>query len=141
VSDVALDMAAEFVQMTDELDELKRQQEVIEGQIKELKARMQPVEKQLLETFAEAGVNNISIHGKLLYIHRQIWARPREGNYERACEVLKEIGLEQFVKETVNINTISAYVREQDELGGELPKRFDEAFKVDEDYQVRARKR
>jgi hypothetical protein len=140
VSDVGLSTAADFVQLSDEMDELKRRKEEIEGQIKELKARMQPVERELLEIFAENGVNNISLHGKLLYIHRQIWARPLDGDYEHACDVLRAIGLEHFVKETCNVNTISAYVREQDELGGELPKAFTEAFKVDEEFQVRARK-
>jgi hypothetical protein len=140
VSNAGFDIAATFAQLSNEMDELKRQKEVIEGQIAELKARMQPVEQLLLETFAESGGNNVSIHGKLLYLYRQIWARPRDGNYERACDVLREVGLESFVKGTCNINTISAYVREQDELGGELPKGFTDAFKIDEEYHVRARK-
>jgi hypothetical protein len=99
------------------------------------------VERDLLEIFAENGVNNISLYGKLLYIHRQIWARPLDGDYAHACKVLREIGLESFVKGTWNINTMSAYVREQAELGGELSKRFTEVFKVDEEFQVRARKK
>lgn len=140
MSDAFLEVAAAWKQLDDELDEMETKKAQIEEQIKEIKTKMRPYEDQLLELFAENEVNNIRIQGKTLYIHRQLWARPLDGDYEKACKVLREVGLDEYVKETVNINSISAYVREQDEMGIELPEQFAEGFKVDEVYQVRSKR-
>lgn len=43
MSDVGLSTAADFVQLSDELDALKRQKEVIEEQIKALKAALSQI--------------------------------------------------------------------------------------------------
>lgn len=139
MSDAFLEVASEWKALDDKLDELETQKTVIEEQIKELKRQMRPYEEQLLLFFSEHGVNNIKLHGKTLYIHRQLWARPLDGDYERACKVLRDIGLDEYVKETVNVNSISAYVREQDDMGIELPERFMDGFRVDEVYQVRSK--
>lgn len=139
MNDVFLDTANAWKALDDQIDELEQKRSAIEHQIKELKKQIQPYEEQLLQMFAENGVNNIKIHGKTIYIHRQLWARPVDGDYERACKILREIGLDEYVKETVNVNNISAYVREQDEMGSELPSSFYDAFRVDEVYKVRSR--
>lgn len=120
-----------------ELTKRKRQtEEDLDGLKKEL-ARL---EGQLLEDFERAGVDSMRIDGMTVYPHRQLFANARDGDKERAVEALRACGLDDYVKEQFNTQSLSAYVRELDELEEPLPQPLAEALDVHEKYTLRVRK-
>lgn len=121
--------------------QLKDAKRALESEIEKIKKELGPLEQKLLDSFAEQGVQNIKTEsGFTVYLSGKWWARPTDGDYERACTALREAGLEGMVHETVNIQTLSAYVRELKKEDKELPFQFDGAIAVTETFNVLVRK-
>ena len=95
-----------------ELQALDSQKRQLEKDLDEVKLRREELEKNLLEQFAEAGIDSITVDGKKVYLKRDTWTSALEGDRAKACTFLKEHGLDFYVNETFNATSISAYVRE-----------------------------
>jgi len=98
-------VAKRLAEIDDELQELKDQK-------KALSEERDKLEKQLKEDFSELGINNINIAGRTVYMHSQYWAFYK-GDKQNAVEALKNNGLDQYVSETYNTQSLSAYFREK----------------------------
>jgi len=90
--------------------------------------------------FAQLGTNQLKLPGLgTIYIHSTMFASAA-GTSEELCAALKEAGAEDLVKEKVNANSLSAYVREMDtdELGQPiLPPELEGAIRVGERTSLR----
>ncbi len=113
--------------------ELSVELEAVSAEIKEL-------EEQLLHEFEASGTSNVTVDGIMCYLHRQLWAKAKEGNYLRACQALRACELGALVEEKFNSNSLSAWVREQSKAGVDLPAELSEAIEVAEVYSIRTRK-
>ena len=120
--------------------QLEKRRRELESQLKEAKAESGHLEAMLLEKFAESGIASIKVDGLTVYLHRQLWAGPIDGNYIAACEALQAVGLGDMVEPRFNTNTLSAWVRERDKEGEALPPTLSEAIKVTEQFSIRTRK-
>lgn len=107
--------------MTDELpiakvreyQRFRELQKAADAELKGYKELADELEAELIDAFAEAGVQNINVDGKTVYLHRSVYARRCEGvDAEAVKAALRAAGAEDLVTETVNANTLSAYVRE-----------------------------
>jgi len=108
-------LALELIALKDRLDTLKGEEETVKDAMDALKI---PLLKQMQET----GVQNVKAGGRTVYLHRQVWAGCAEGvSKEQVCEALEAAGLDEFVYETWNSQTVSAWVREQKEGPDGLP--------------------
>ena len=89
-------------------------------------------------------MDSITAGGITAYLHRQIFAAIPAAKRPAAIKACKRLGLGFLAPETMNINTISAWVREQEEDRNGMPK-LPRALKpyltVLEKYEVRGRKR
>ncbi len=93
--------------------ELRGHQAASEAEAKAIKEEADKLEAELIDAFAEAGVQNINVDGKTVYLHRSVYARRCEGvGLEDVKAALRAAGAGDLVTETVNANTLSAYVRE-----------------------------
>lgn len=102
---------------------------------------MTDLEAEVVQMFLDAGLDRVRLGKKTtVYLRTQLWASATEGNYERACAALRAVGLEDMVQERFNSNTLSAYVREQADLGIPLPGELTEAITVTEKHSVLTRK-
>lgn len=129
------------MQKVTEFCELKRRKEELDEQLKSVNSLMRAVEAQLLDMFAEAGVPKISTkeYGTL-YVQRQLWAGPKEGNKAALVEFLKSYQ-PALVSENVNSQTLSAFVRDITDNGEkELPQGLGAVVEVKEQYSMRLRK-
>lgn len=101
-----MDYARELVALQDELD-------VLEAQIKDLETRI-AMRKEQVQLLIDTGDLPDSFHcnGRNIHIAHQIWASPADGDHPRLTEVLRELGLIEYLPSTVNTHSISAYVRE-----------------------------
>jgi hypothetical protein len=93
------------------LDALKKFAGELEKMITKVRA---PLEEQALSRFEQMGINNFNIDGRTVYLHREWWAKSKDGNVERTIAALKACEeTAPFVKETFNTQSLSAYFRER----------------------------
>ena len=116
----------------------------LENQLANVKREIEPEEAILLEDMQEAGVGSVKIKsGGSIRIQRTIRGSAG-GNVPRLVMACKESDMEDLVKEGVNANTLSAYVREFDpdnslsprQITKLLPKGVRNAIKVTETIQL-----
>lgn len=105
-----------------ELIALRDKKDRLDQELKEVVAEMDVVKEPLLKQLQETGVQNVKAGGKTVYLHRQIWAGIGEGvTKEQVIEALEAAGLENYIYQTFNSQTLSAWVREQKEGPDGLP--------------------
>lgn len=137
---------------TDQLREyvaLSARKAALKAELDDIQRQLSELEPQLIEAFADEGVQNINVDGHTVYLSAQLWASPVDGDYERACDALIAAGLGEFVGRRFNTNTLSAWIREyvRDETGNypddiqtALPQAFNGAIEARKDWSLRVRK-
>ena len=122
-------LVAEFVELTAERRKL-------EGKVRQLATELAAREERLVEEFARAGIQNIKTKtGQTVSLRREIFAK-LTGDLKKSHTALRRAGLGDFIKEGVNTQTLSAYVRELEEV---LPKGLQPYINVTEVYRMRMR--
>lgn len=120
---------------------LRQQAKALVTEAEELTAEADRLEAELLEEFAEAGVPRLTINGRTVYVHRQLWAkREAEVDMAQACSALIDAGLGQFVAPTYNSQTLSAWMREQEKSDTPLPPELDGILTSTEKFTLRSTK-
>jgi hypothetical protein len=127
------DLLADYVETNEHIKELKADLKLAEQAKKDLEPRA-------LAELERAGVQNIKIAGSTVFVHRQLWARAKDGNKEAAVAALKAAGLSHIVSETFNTQTLSAYVRELDTDSEELDDELAAVLDITEDFSLRCRR-
>lgn len=96
------------------------------------------LERELLEVFADEGVQNVKVDGSTVYLHRALWAQKEAGvTTEDVVEGLKEAGLHDFVAEGFNTNTLSGYLRDLDRADEAMPPALVGKVKAAEVFSIR----
>jgi len=119
------------------LEERRRQ---LEAEVDTIKAEATELEQRLLPQFEQEGFEKISIDGRTVYVERKLWAKARDGNKAAVCKALKRARLGDYVEETFNTNSLSAYVRELDREERPLPPSLREVLEVSEVFKLRTRR-
>jgi hypothetical protein len=140
-------MSDGMIQLCNKFLEIESEIEDIENKIKDLKKakelaeeRLDAVGREVRESFIANDVPNLNIHGRLIYIHKQMWVKPKDKDHDRAIEALKNCGMQWLVQEKFDTRTVSSHVRECDDQDIELPPEFYEAFEVKDSFSTRSRK-
>jgi len=120
--------------------DLETQKRALEVRLAQVKERQEALEAPILEHFSANGIQNVQVNGFTLYIHRQWWARPRDGDQAAACAALRAVELHDLVRETCNAAQVSAYVRELKRQKLEVPEPVEAAFVITEAFSLRAQK-
>jgi hypothetical protein len=118
---------------------VKSQMEELETQLKALKQEFDVLEPQVIDYMTQEGLQRITIDDRTVYVNRQLWASVKKAN-PLALEVLRKNGLEDFIEEKVNSQRISAFVREYEKNGEEIPDWCNEALNIAEKFKVGMRK-
>ena len=127
-------------------DELKRfvaleeQRRQLEAEVDTIKAEAAELEGRLLPQFEQSGTERIAIDGRTVYVERKLWAKAKDGDKPAVCKALKRARLGDYVEETFNTNSLSAYVRELDREERPLPPSLREVLEVSEVYKLRTRR-
>ena len=119
------------------LEERRRQ---LETEIDTVKAEAAQLEELLLPEFERNGLEKVSIDGCTVYLERKLWAKAKDGDKAAVCKVLKRARLGDFVEETFNTNSLSAYVRELDREEKPLPPSLREVLEISEVFKLRTRR-
>lgn len=146
-------MAATTADLVNRFIELSELRKTKEGEVDEIKDELALLEPQILERFENAGMQSMkSTQGQVVYVRRELWAGAQEGCDELLADALKRNGLGDLVRERINTQTLSSYVREvekaqfngsvrrPDEILPLLPDGLQQTIKLSEKFSVRARK-
>ena len=127
-------------------DELKRfvaleeQRRQLEAEVDTIKAEAAELEGRLLPQFEQSGTERIAIDGRTVYVERKLWAKAKDGDKPAVCKALKRCRLGDYVEETFNTNSLSAYVRELDREGKPLSPALAAVLDVSEVFKLRTRR-
>lgn len=120
--------------------DLRARQQESAAEAAAMKEEADRLEERLVEMFSEAGVPSLQVDGKTVFLHRAtfgMWAPGIDSDVKRAA--LRNAGAEDLVTETINANTLNAWVREltDDDDAPGLPPELDGLLSLGEKFSVR----
>lgn len=129
--------------------ELSKQLDIEEAAVKATKKQIAILEEELIPMFVKMGMQRARIAGRTVWLDRKVRASAG-GDMEALCNTFhmaKDKMLRDMVKETVNGNTLGAWVREFDpdnilspeQITALLPEDVRDVIKVTETTNLRVR--
>jgi hypothetical protein len=118
--------------------EIDRRIKAAESEAEDLKKERVRLQAELLDEFADAGIENIRIDGQTVYAHRQVWAKTPDK--AAAVAALKAL-YPELVTETFNSNTLSSLLREREKAGDNpVPPELEGLVEASEVWSLRSRR-
>ncbi len=127
--------------LADELRELKETKKRLEDELKSVGFDIDRVDADLAQRMADTETQNFTRNGTMFCLTNTTRASATAGRKDELFEALREAGYGDLVYETVNANSLSAFVKEQTtENGDALPQWLDGLVTVFEKTTVGVRK-
>ena len=127
--------------LADELRALKEAKKYAEQELKEITEEMDRVDAILAQRMADTETQNFTRNGKMFCLTSTTRASAAAGRKDELFAALREAGYDDLIYETVNANSLSAFVKEQSmENGDTLPQWLDGLVIVFEKTTVGVRK-
>lgn len=92
---------------------LEKEKRDLSARLKTVQARLNELDGSIQGEFLTDGIQSINIDGRTVYLHRDVYASPKDSNRAAVVEALEASGLGQYVKRDYNAQSLTAYVREQ----------------------------
>jgi len=106
-------------ELADELKRLRDLKTELEGQVKDVTARIDATDYRLSEVMAETETQNFTRAGTMFFLTTKTRASATAGVKDELFQALKTNGYGDLVYETVNANSLSSFVKEQIEGNGD----------------------
>ena len=110
---------AQIFAMADRLKVLQEEKKSLEASVKALGAEIAECDRRLSDAMAEADLDRFSRGGSTFFLKSRLFASPAAGRKDEMIQALKDHGCGTMVVETVNVNTLASYIKEQREATGE----------------------
>lgn len=146
-------MAATTADLVNQFIELDEKKKKADEDLEAIKSQMAEIEPQIMERFENAGMQSMkSKGGQVVYIRRDLRAGAVDGSSMLLMESLKSEGLGDLVKEAINHQRLSSWVREfeeqtfggakvkPEELVAKLPSGLQSTLKITEQFSLRCKK-
>ena len=128
-------------EMADRLRGLRDEKAELEKRMKEINGEIDDTDFRLSELMAETETQNFTRAGMMFCLTSKTRASAMAGRKEELFAALRGEGFGDLVYETVNANSLSAFVKEQIEENGDvLPEWLDGLVNVFEKTSVSLRK-
>lgn len=112
-----------LLELADRLKELREQKKEIDERRKEINAEIEVVETEMVELMMEQEIGKFERAGSTFYINTRLFASPLADRKQELFNTLKKEGYGDLVQETVNANSLAAFIREQmEENEDKLPE-------------------
>ncbi len=119
-------MSDRMFALADRLKDLRNAKQEAEQRVKELNAAIDDVDFELSELMAQTETQSFSRAGTMFYLTTKTRASAKADRKTELYDQLKTQGFGDMVYETVNANSLSAFVKEQSaENGDTLPSWLD----------------
>ena len=99
--------------LADELRELKETKKRLEEQLKAVGLDIDRIDADLAKRMIDAETQNFTRNGTMFCLTNSVRASATAGRKEELFEALRAAGYGDLVYETVNANSLSAFVKEQ----------------------------
>ena len=106
-------MSDKMFELADSLKELKEAKKQAEQEVKDINAKIEETDFQLSEIMAETETQSFSRSGTMFFLSNTTRASALADKKVELYEALKAQGYGDLVYETVNANSLSAFVKEQ----------------------------
>jgi uncharacterized protein (DUF2252 family) len=127
--------------LADELRELKETKKRLEDELKAVGLDIDRVDSDLAQRMADTETQNFTRNGTMFCLTSTTRASATAGRKDELFESLRTAGYGDLVYETVNANSLSAFVKEQTTENGDiLPEWLDGLVTVFEKTTVGVRK-
>ena len=100
-------------ELADRLRALREEKTEAEQRVKDINAEMEETEYRLSELMAETETQNFTRAGMMFCLTTKTRASAMAGSKDELYQALKKAGYGDLVYETVNANSLSAFVKEQ----------------------------
>jgi hypothetical protein len=110
----------------------------LETELATLKKDRKAKELEVLDDFDE-GVNSIKVDDRTVYLRRDLWASGAGKDPDEFKAYIRSLGLNEYIKESVNSQSLSAWYREREEFD-DLPAGFTDNVKCSENFSIRTTK-
>jgi len=128
-------------ELADRLKELREAKKAVEEELKSINAEIDDVEYRLSELMISSETQNFTRAGTKFCLSTTTRASAAAGMKEELFDALRSKGFGELIYETVNANSLSAFVKEQiAENGDELPDWLKGLVNVFEKTTVTVRK-
>ncbi len=128
-------MDIEILKQMKELLEHKRQ---LQAELRRVQDQINETQPMALQEMADAGIQNMNLDGKTIYLNRSVRPKIAEGwTKEQVVQSLKNYGLSDFLKEDFNMNTLGAYFRELTQETDDVA--LPDGLVLTEQYDIRLR--
>jgi len=127
--------------LADELRELRETKKRLEDELKTIGLEIDRVDAVLAQRMADTETQNFTRNGTMFCLTSTTRASATAGRKDELFAALRKAGFGDLVYETVNANSLSAFVKEQStENGDTLPQWLDGLVSVFEKTTVGMRK-
>ena len=131
----------ELFALADQLRELKETKKYAEQELKEITEEIERVDAALVERMISTETQNFTRNGTMFCLTSTTRASAAAGRKDELFAALREAGYDDLIYETVNANSLSAFVKEQTaENEDALPNWLDGLVNVFEKTTVGVRK-
>ncbi len=131
----------QLFELADELKALRDQKDALEAELKQVNMDIDNVDWHLSTLMAETETQNFTRAGTMFCLTTKTRASAREGMKDDLFAALRTEGFGDLIYETVNANSLSAFVKEQiAENSDALPDWLDGLVNVFEKTTVGVRK-
>ncbi len=128
-------------ELADELKSLRDRKDALEAELKQVNTDIDNVDYHLSTLMAETETQNFTRAGTMFCLTNKTRASATEGMRDELFAALRAEGFGDMIYETVNANSLSAFVKEQmAESGDQLPTWLDGLVNVFEKTTVGVRK-
>ena len=126
--------------LADKLKELKDRKKALDGEVKVNNSELEKVSEDLSQAMLEEEMANFVRSGQMFYLTTKIFASADKTRKSELFSWLKENDFGDMVQETVNANTLAAFVREILDEQDKLPEQLEQLVNVYEKTLVGMRK-
>lgn len=106
-------MENEMFKLADTLKELREAKKQAESEVKDINASIDETESKLSEMMVDSETQSFNRSGTLFYLNTKTYASAVADQKQELFDVLKENGFGSLVVETVNANSLAAFIKEQ----------------------------
>lgn len=130
----------EMFKLAENLKALKDEKAELETRLKEVNATIDSVDFELATMMMDSETQNFTVAGTMFCLTNKVRASAVADRKEELYEALRNEGYGDLVYETVNANSLSAFVKEQMEEHDDVPEWLNGLVNVFEKTTVGVRK-
>ncbi len=105
-------MNNEMFQLADRLKDLKERKKELEEEVKGVNSEIEEVDEQLSNLMVDTETQSFNRSGTLIYLNTKTYASAVAERKQELYEALKNNGYGSLITETINANSLSAFVKE-----------------------------